>query len=128
MLVPALLALALAPAVAACGGDDGGALAGSSAGGTDAVAGERVFEERGCTSCHSVTGDSSTGPHLDGIVGTEVEVQGGETVAVDDAYLERSIREPRSQVVDGFDPIMPSIDLSDDEVAALVAYIASLSD
>ena len=41
----------------------------------------------------------------------------------DDAYLKESILEPNAKVVQGFSPVMPPQKLSDQEVAALVAYI-----
>ena len=48
-------------------------------------------------------------------------------VTADDAYLTESIVDPTAQVVDGFTVAMPATDLTDDEVADLVAYIGSLA-
>ena len=50
----------------------------------------------------------------------------GSTVLADETYLRRAIREPQAQVVKGFPPVMPPAILSDEEVAALVAYLQSL--
>ena len=37
----------------------------------DAGAGERVFNK--CKACHKIDGSNATGPHLDGVVGREVD-------------------------------------------------------
>lgn len=124
-VVALTLALAGGLALGACGGDDdGGGLSGS-AGGTD---GATLFRGASCSDCHSTTGETRTGPPLDGIYGTEVTLTNGETVTVDDEYLERAIRDPKSEVVEGFRPLMPELDLSDEQVGTLVAYIRSLSE
>ena len=47
----------------------------------------------------------------------------GSTALVDDAYLKSFIRDPQARGVKGFPPVMPKIEMSDDELAALVAYI-----
>jgi len=47
-------------------------------------------------------------------------------VAADEDYLRKSIREPSAQIVKGYPPIMPKMELSDDEVAALLAYIEAM--
>jgi cytochrome c1 len=119
------LALAAGLALGACGGDDDEGGLGGGAGGTD---GATLFDGASCSDCHSTTGETKTGPPLDGIYGTEVTLTDGETVTVDDEYLERAIRDPKGEVVDGFRPIMPELDLSDEQVDTLVAYIRSLSD
>jgi cytochrome c oxidase subunit 2 len=112
----------LALAAAACGDD-------SSDGTGDPVAqGEQLFDSKGCDACHSTTGDNGTGPPLDGIVGTEVELAAGDTVEVDEEYLRRSIVDPNFEVVEGFNPVMPDLRLSGDDLDAVVAYIESLSD
>jgi cytochrome c2 len=119
------LALAGALVLGACGGDDdSGGLSGG-AGGAD---GATLFRGAGCSDCHSTTGETKTGPPLNGIYGTEVALTNGETVTADDEYLERAIRDPKGEVVEGFRRIMPELDLSDEQVGTLVAYIRSLSD
>ena len=46
------------------------------------------------------------------------------TITVDDAYMRESIRFPNAKIVEGFQPIMPSIgDLKDVEVDTLVEFI-----
>jgi cytochrome c oxidase subunit II len=88
------------------------------------------FRRMGCTpTCHSDQpgGPTTPGPNLHGIIGTQVALEGGETVTVDAAYLERSIREPQAQIVQGYDDIqMSHFSLGDAQVQSLVEYISSL--
>ena len=54
----------------------------------------------------------------------------GEQVVADNAYLFNSIVDPPSQVVSGFEPVMPTSfadQLTEDEINDLVEYIKSLS-
>ena len=59
--------------------------------------------------------------------GTDVELDDGTTVTVDEAYLSRSISDPSAEVRAGFDDAMPSNDLDEDEIAFVVTYILELS-
>lgn len=93
----------------------------------DAVAGERLYVSVGCNRCHTTTGFRMSGPSFLGIAGSDVELADGTTVLADAAYLEASIRTPAADVVAGFQPLMPSFELGDDEIAHLVAFIESLS-
>ncbi|HYZ98263.1 MAG TPA: cytochrome c [Acidimicrobiales bacterium] len=119
------MAVAVALLVAACGGDgddDAGSLP------PEASRGRELVEASGCSTCHSTDGSDSTGPTWQGLAGAEVTLDDGTTVVADSEYLARSIREPRAEVVDGFSPVMPTFDFSEDEVAAIVAYIETLAD
>lgn len=79
-----------------------------------------------CMSCHTSTGDISEGPTWKGLYGKPVALTDGSTVTADDAYLVRSIRDPRGQRVAGYG-VMPTVSLIDDEVTAVVAYIKALA-
>lgn len=91
--------------------------------------GEQLFQEQGCNACHQET-DTPTAPTLVGIFGEQEQLESGETVTVDEAYLHQSILEPQAQIVQGYPPIMPSYEgrLTEQELQALVAYIVSLSE
>lgn len=119
-----LVAALLAGVLGACGG--GGGAGGGGGGGDPASAGEQLYRSRGCSVCHTVSGRASIGPTWKGIYGDPVTLDDGTTVTVDDAYLERSIRDPGAQRVEGFPATMPALDLGDAEVSSLVAYIRSL--
>ena len=66
------------------------------------------------------------GPSWKGLYGKTETMADGSTALVDEAYLRSFIRDPQARQVKGFPPVMPKIELSDDELAALVAYIKSL--
>ncbi len=105
-----------------------GASAGSLAPAADArlAQGEALAQSKGCVACHTVNGSPGVGPTWKGLQGKTQTLADGSTVLADEAYLRRAIREPQAQVVKGFPPIMPAAALSDEELAALVAYIQSL--
>jgi cytochrome c oxidase subunit 2 len=88
--------------------------------------GKALAQSRGCVACHTVDGSPGVGPTWKGLHGKTQTLADGSTVLADEAYLRRAIQEPNAQVVKGFSPIMPPAVLSDEEVAALVAYIQSL--
>lgn len=92
----------------------------------EARRGQEVAQERGCVACHSTDGSDGTGPTWSRIWGTTVELEGGGTAVVDREYVTRSIRDPQAEVVDGYAAIMPSVDLSQGEIDAIVAYIEAL--
>ncbi len=95
---------------------------------TPAQAGETLFQQMGCMTCHDA-GAASRGPQLTNVFGHEVTIRGGETLIVDEDYLRESIMTPTAKIVDGFAPLMPTFpNLSDEDIFNLIAYIKSLSD
>lgn len=126
-LLALLLAASAATGLVACG--DGDSTEGSpTVTGAAALRGEQLAQDNGCQSCHTTNGKRSTGPTWKDLAGSEVELDGGERVLADDAYLARAITDPEAEVVAGFPSIMPSAyDFTDDEVADLVAYLNELS-
>jgi cytochrome c oxidase subunit 2 len=96
--------------------------------GSLADAGLKVFNERGCATCHT---DSSQGlgPTLKGVFGSTVKLASGESVTVDEPYIRESILNPTAKLVAGYAPLMPPFQgvLSEEQVQQLIAYIKSLS-
>lgn len=91
--------------------------------------GKDLFENKlGCASCHS-GGPAQRGAKIEGIFNTQVKLVGGETVTADDNYIRNSILNPASQVVEGYQPIMPTFkgQVTEEQLNALVIYIKSLS-
>ena len=88
--------------------------------------GQALAQSRGCVACHTVDGSPGVGPTWKGLYGKTETLADGSTVRVDEDYLRRSVREPQAQVVKGFPPIMPPAPVTDDELAALLAYVQSL--
>ncbi len=87
--------------------------------------GQALFQEK-CAACHTIGGGKLVGPDLKGV-----------TARRDPQWLARWIQEP-DKVLSGGDPIatqllaefnnvpMPNLGLTDQQVAALVAYLESL--
>ncbi len=82
----------------------------------DPAAGKAVFASAGCASCHTfeAAGASGTvGPNLDEVLADK-----------DAEYVNRAIVEPNAEIAEGYQPgIMPSFELSDDQVNDLVAFL-----
>ena len=98
--------------------------------GEAAARGETLASDIGCFACHTVDGTPSTGPTWKGLAGSSRPLESGETVTADQNYLTLSIVDPQAQVVQGFDPVMPTTyadQLSQDEINDLVEYIQSLA-
>lgn len=90
--------------------------------------GQALALSAGCAACHSVDGSPGAGPSWKGLYGSRKVLSDGSHVIADAAYLERSIRDPQAQVVQGFAPIMPKLPLSEEQLTELMAYIKSLGD
>ena len=120
--------IAMDPAQYAAWLSGGSVAAGPQSPETMAAAGERLFTGFGCSGCHRMDG-SGAGPSLVGVFGKPVQLTGGETVVADEGYIRNSILLPQSQVVAGYQPIMPSFkgQASEEQILQLIAYIKSLS-
>jgi cytochrome c oxidase subunit 2 len=105
-----------------------GAPAGGAGGAGGPVAqGRALADSKGCVACHSIDGSPRVGPTWKGLYGKTETLRDGSTALVDEAYLRSFIRDPQAaRGVKGFAPVMPKIELSDEELAALVAYIQTL--
>lgn len=94
--------------------------------------GRMVVQTNGCLGCHSTDGSSMTGPTWQGLHGSEVPLDSGETVTADEEYLRNSVRNPNDQIHEGYQAnIMQPYDesqISDEELQDLVEYIKSLSE
>jgi len=90
-------------------------------------AGEKLFAQYSCSTCHLPTG-TGRGPSLVGLYGSKVKLTDGTTVVADDAYIRESIVSPKAKVVAGYQPLMPSFQglITEEQVLSLTAYIKSL--
>ena len=91
--------------------------------------GKELFETKlGCSSCHE-GGASQRGAHLENLFGTNVKLTDGNTVVANEDYIRNSILNPSSQIVEGYQPIMPTFkgQVTEEQLNSLVAYIKSLS-
>ena len=89
-----------------------------------------ILKGNGCTSCHSVDGTRVVGPSYKGIWGRSETVitDGAERqVVVDEAYIKKSIREPKADTVKGYPAgVMPAGTLSDADIDVLIKYFKTL--
>jgi cytochrome c oxidase subunit 2 len=96
--------------------------------GTPAELDKKMYNERGCKTCHSTDGSKLVGPSWKGTWGAERKFADGSTGKVDENYVRESINDPSGKIVEGFAPSMPTYQgqLSDDEINGIVEYIKSL--
>jgi cytochrome c oxidase subunit 2 len=120
--LPALaLALVLLALVAgACGGDSEPVLS------AQAAQGKQIARDKACSSCHTATGAKSEGPSWKGLAGSTVLLADGTSVVADDAYLKQSITQPKAHIVQGYKTAMPTTPMTEDDIAAVIAYIHAL--
>jgi len=99
----------------------------SSADANPLIAGEKLFAEKACNTCHVPDGKGRA-PSLNGVYEAKVLLADGSTVTADDAYIRESILVPNAKIVAGFQPVMPSFQgqLTEEQILALTAYIKSL--
>ena len=99
-----------------------------------AAYGAKLYERRGCKSCHSIDGTRLVGPSYKGSYGTMRDIVGGGQVKVDENYIRESILNPKAKVAIeqgvAYQPVMPSYkgQLSDDDIYSLIEFIKSLGD
>ncbi|MGE5357971.1 MAG: cytochrome c oxidase subunit II [Bacteroidales bacterium] len=103
-------------------------LGGGTSEGSMASAGEKLFQDLGCITCHRADGQGR-GPVLQGLYGKRVDLSNGENVVADDAYIRESILNPTAKIVAGFQPIMPTFQgvVSEEQVLQLIEYVKSLA-
>jgi len=91
------------------------------------AAGEKLFTELNCITCHRPDA-AGRGPVLVGIFGRAVKLATGDTVVADEAYVRESIVNPAAKVTAGYQPVMPTFQgqVSEEQVIALIAYVRSL--
>jgi len=97
-------------------------------GGSLSSAGEKLFQDLACNSCH--TGDAQArGPNLQGLFGRSVALEGGGTTVADESYIRESVLDPRAKIAAGYQPIMPTYEglVTEEQLLALVAYLKSLA-
>ena len=116
--------VASAVAAAACGGGSSGLDTSDLT--VEQRLGLEVAQHQGCASCHGSTFGGGVGPTWHGLAGSQVTLEDGTTVVADSAYLTESIAAPSAKVVQGSTIAMPRNDLTDAEIAQVVAYIEAL--
>ncbi len=92
--------------------------------------GEQLFVQHHCAGCHRGS-QVVHAPGLEGIYNRPVPIQDGKVVRfvmADDRYLRDSILLPDSQVVAGYEPIMPSFQgrIAEEDLLKILEYVKSI--
>jgi cytochrome c oxidase subunit 2 len=93
------------------------------------IRGQTLYTQYGCNACHSLDGSQLVGPSFSGLYGKDEQLESGETINVDEAYLFDSIRNPGNQIVAGYPNVMPqniSDAMTDEQIRDLIEFIKSL--
>lgn len=85
----------------------------------------QMFDQYGCTSCHSIDGSEMSAPTFKGMYGSKRQLADGTFVVADEAYLRESITKPEAKVVKGFDA-MPELPVDAGDVQKLIELIETL--
>jgi cytochrome c oxidase subunit 2 len=99
-------------------------LAGGATGVSMAAAGEQLFTQLACSTCHKADA-TGRGPVLVGVFGSQVRLANGSTLIADENYLRESILNPMAKVVYGYQPVMPTYQgqLSEEGLLQLISYL-----
>lgn len=83
-----------------------------------------LIEQYGCTECHQ-DNNSFRAPLLKDLVGRTIRLQDGRERQADEEYVKKSIMDPKAEVRQGYQPIMPSYEgrIGADELAFIVAAL-----
>ena len=91
----------------------------------------------GCASCHGSNGGGGVGPAFVDLFGSDVAVEiaadGDESnvtstvVTADRDYLVESITDPSAKVAEGYSLPMPTTELSQADIDAIITYIEALA-
>ena len=101
----------------------------ASAAAGEKVDGRKVLEDKGCLGCHTVDGTKKIGPTFKGLYGSTVEVMTGgkeRKITADGDYITRSIEDPGADIVKGYPPIMPKLNVTSQEVEEIIEYLKGL--
>jgi cytochrome c oxidase subunit II len=92
-----------------------------------ASAGEKLFTQLACVTCHFGDG-TGRAPSLNGVYGGKVLLADGSTVTADDGYIRESILQPKAKIVAGYQPLMPTFQglVTEEQIMNLTAYIKTL--
>lgn len=93
-----------------------------------------LLRNTGCIACHSLDGAKLVGPSFKGLYGKERLVVAGKNeikVTADDAYITKSIIDPESQIVSGYNKgLMKSYRelLKDEDIKTIIDYLKTLNE
>ncbi len=90
-----------------------------------------LLDENGCLDCHTKDGTVDIAPTFKGLFGSmrTVITEGEErSIAADAPYIRKSILNPESDVVKGFEPVMPSYmdEINREDIDIIIEYLEEL--
>jgi len=90
--------------------------------------GARLYEKKGCVSCHTIDGSPRIGPSFKGSWGKQAPISDGSSVLFDENYVRESLMTPQKKLHAGFPPSMPSFEgqLKEAEIEGIIAFLQSL--
>jgi len=95
--------------------------------------GAKLYTKKACNTCHTLDGSALVGPsylQTSQMWGQERVFDDGSSTVIDDNYIRSSILEPMTQIVAGYQGVMPTYQglLSDRELDALIAFLKTLNE
>ena len=95
--------------------------------------GAKLYTKKACITCHTLDGSALVGPsylQTSQMWGQERVFDDGNSATIDDNYIRNSILEPQSQIVAGYQGVMPTYQgvLNDRELDALIAFLKTLKE
>ena len=95
--------------------------------------GAKLYTNKACITCHTLDGSALVGPsylQTSQMWGQERVFDDGSSATIDDNYIRNSILEPQSQIVAGYQGVMPTYQgvLNDRELDALIAFLKTLKE
>jgi cytochrome c oxidase subunit 2 len=90
--------------------------------------GQRLFNDKGCTSCHKIDGGALIGPPINGLWGSTREFEKAAPITADAEYIRESILNPKAKIVRGYQPVMNSFagQLNEQQIDDIIEYIKTL--
>lgn len=95
--------------------------------------GQKLFNSKGCASCHSVNGSALIGPSLKGLWGANRQFEGADALVADGdtgkTYIRESILNPQAKIVKGYTNVrMNSFagQLNEKQIDDIIEYIKTL--
>ena len=95
--------------------------------------GEKLYSKKACNTCHTLDGTALVGPsylQTSQLWGQERVFDDGSSAIIDENYVRSSILEPQTQIVAGYQGVMPTYQglLNDRELDALIAFLKTLKE
>lgn len=89
-------------------------------------AGRKILDAKGCLGCHGLDGNPGVGPSFKGMWGTTAQMVDGTTRKLDAAFLREKVLHPTQNLIKGYDPVMPELPVSDEEIKTIQQYLEGL--